>query len=126
MEILVVKLPRRPILIISPSCEGQVGSPTMQESILTFFLASSSKTFFVPFIAGPSSSLVISKLIVPLKSTSLTKLLAAVVKAAIADFISAAPLPYKFPSLITASKGSLVHDDKLPTGTTSVCPPKHK
>ena len=99
---------------------GHVGSPTIHESIFSPFFVRASKTFCVPLIAGPSSSLVINKLKVPLKSPALIKLLAAAVNAAIADFISAVPRPYKLPSLITASNGSLVHEALLPTGTTSV------
>ena len=45
-------------------------------------------------------------------------------KAAIAVFISLAPLPYKIPSLTRGVNGSESHSFSSPGGTTSVCPAK--
>ena len=58
--ILALRLPRRPILIMSPSVTGQVGSPTMQKSGIWSFACIHSRTCTVPSTAGPSSSPVIS------------------------------------------------------------------
>jgi hypothetical protein len=93
---LPVKLPLRPILIISPNRFGFVGSPTKQKFIFSFFLLRYSTTFFVPFTASPSSSPVINKLIDPLNLLFFDKkVLTAETKAAIELFISFAPLPIK-------------------------------
>ena len=46
--------------------------------------------------------------------------------AANAVFISALPRPYSFPSRISGWNGSEPHASKLPVGTTSVWPAKHK
>ena len=49
---LPVKLPLRPIFIISPNLFGLVGSPTIQKSIfLSFFFLNTQQLFFVPLIA---------------------------------------------------------------------------
>ena len=86
--------PLLPILIISPSLLGLVGSPTKQKSIFSFFFFKKSTTFLVPLIATPSSSPVIKKLIDPLKFLfSFKKILTADVKHAIELFMSLAPLP---------------------------------
>ena len=89
-------LPRLPILIISPSLFGFVGSPTMQKSILSFFFFKYSTTFFVPLIARASSSPVIRKLIEPLNFFLFFKNLStADIKQAMELFMSLAPLPIK-------------------------------
>ena len=58
-------LPRRPILIMSPSSVAEVGSPTTQASSVSPRAFSHSSTFFVPLTATPSSSPVIRRLIEP-------------------------------------------------------------
>ena len=59
------KTPLLPILIVSPIWFTLVGSPTIQPEIFSDLFISHSTTFFVPFIAFPSSSLVIIKDILP-------------------------------------------------------------
>ena len=119
-------LPRLPILIISPNLLGLVGSPTIQKSIFSFFFFKYSTTFFVPFIATPSSSPVINKLIEPLGFFSDIYLLTAETKAAIELFISFAPLPIKWPFLIAGLKGLIVQSLIFPGGTTSKWPAKQR
>ena len=115
-----VILPLRPILIISPNLFGLVGSPTKQKSIFSFFFLKYSTTFFVPFIATPSSSPVIKRLIEPLNCLPFEmKLLTAETKAATELFISFAPLPIKKPFFIEGLKGFTVQSFKFPAGTTS-------
>ena len=58
---LPLKVPRRPFLIMSPQIFTEVGSPTMHQSKRCFFLVSQSQTATVPWVAGPSSSLVNKK-----------------------------------------------------------------
>ena len=62
-------LPRRPILTMSPSFTGQVGSPTRQKSGIWPLASIHSSTLTVPSTAGPSSSPVISRLIEPFGRT---------------------------------------------------------
>jgi hypothetical protein len=90
-----VRLPRRPILIISPSRVGLVGSPTRQASSRSPRAFSHSSTGLVPLIATPSSSPVISRLMAPggRPPADLRKRAAAATKLAMAPFMSAAPRP---------------------------------
>ena len=60
-----LRLPRRPILIVSPRRVALVGSPTRHRSGIRSCSAIQSSTRTVPSRAGPSSSPVISRLIVP-------------------------------------------------------------
>ena len=77
------RLPRRPILTMSPSRTGQVGSPTRQKSgHLLRVAAIHSSTRTVPSVAGPSSSPVISRLIEPVRRPALQMRAAAATKAA--------------------------------------------
>ena len=59
--------PRRPILTMSPSCRGLVGSPTIAASQLSPLAAAQSSSFAVPLIEGPSSSPVIRSETEPLQ-----------------------------------------------------------
>ena len=88
-----VSEPRRPIFSVSPERAVEVGSPTMQWSIRSPRAFSQSSTFAVPLIAGPSSSPVISRLIEPFGACPSMWRDAAAAKAAMADFMSAAPRP---------------------------------
>ena len=120
-------LPRRPILIISPSRAGFVGSPTTQASSTSPSSASQRSILAVPLIAAASSSPVISRLIEPGGGPSLAMSRAtAAAKAAIAPFMSAAPRPNSRPSTIRAANGSCDQAARSPTGTTSVWPAKQK
>ena len=79
----------------------------------------------MPFIASPSSSPVINKLIDPFNLLD-SILLTAAIKQAIEDFISLAPLPTKNLFIILGLNGSVFQFFKFPGGTTSVCPAKQK
>src|SRR5207237_496913 len=84
-----------------------------------------STTRAVPSIDGPSSSEVMRSAIEPPWSgRSATKRSAATTKAAIEDFMSAAPRPKSLPSRMLGTKGSECHSPSGPVGTTSVCPAK--
>src|SRR6266496_2470172 len=84
-----------------------------------------STTRTVPSSAGPSSSEVKSSAMDPAwRGRSATKRSAATTKAAIDDFMSAAPRPYSLPSRTVGTKGSECHSLSGPVGTTSVCPAK--
>ena len=88
---------------------------------------SHSTTFLVPFRAFPSSSLVIIKEILPIPCIVFLiskKSETAAMKAAIPDFISAAPLPHIFPSFISPPNGSTDQLLTSPVGTTSTWPAK--
>ena len=114
-------LPRLPILIISPSLFGLVGSPTKQKFIFSLFLFRYSTTLFVPLIAIPSSSPVISKLIEPLNFLFLAlNLLTAATKQAIEAYISLAPLPINLLFLTVGLNGFTLQSLMFPGGTTSV------
>lgn len=63
---LPFKEPRRPFLIVSPSCLKQLGSPTMQKSGAASRSAKTSSAYLVPSLPSPSSSLVTSSAMVPL------------------------------------------------------------
>ena len=121
-------LPRRPILIMSPSAVAEVGSPTRQASMVSPRCASHSSTFLVPLIATPSSSPVIRKLIEPVKLTPRLAMnaSAAAMKAAIAPFMSTAPRPHSTSSCTAAPNGANDQASALPMGTTSVWPAKHR
>ena len=67
------RLPRRPILIASPSRVALVGSPTSAWSGCSPLAAIQSSTLRVPLIAGPSSSPVMSRLIEPAMSSPLAR-----------------------------------------------------
>ena len=64
---VALRLPRRPILIMSPSDATLVGSPTRHASSFSPRDASHSSTFRVPLIETPSSSPVMRRLIEPPK-----------------------------------------------------------
>ena len=121
-------LPRRPILIMSPSASAEVGSPTTQASSTSPRCRSHSSTFFVPLTATPSSSPVINRLIEPAKPVprAARNRSAAAMKAAIAPFMSTAPRPHNSPSRRLAANGSNDQPSTGPVGTTSVCPAKHR
>ena len=74
----------------------------------------------MPSTASPSSSPVIVMITDPSGGVCVVKSMAAATKAATPDFISVAPRPYKKPSFTSAPKGSTLHADTSPTGTTSV------
>src|ERR1700678_582679 len=120
-----LKLPRRPILMVSPSVFSLDGSPTRHQSMRSPRSRSTSTTRRVPSTDGPSSSLVINRAIVPRCSgCRRTNCSQAVSMAARPLFMSAAPRPYNKPSLMTGLKGSLCHSSSGPEGTTSVWPAK--
>ena len=112
--------PRRPIFIISPIFEGDVGSPTKQWSIFSPFCFIQSNIAAVPSSASPSSSPVIVIMTDPSGGLLFTKSIAAATKAATPDFMSVAPRPYKNPSFTSAPNGSTDQEERSPTGTTSV------
>ncbi len=106
--------PRRPFLIVSPRRLTQVGSPTMQKSMVSLRALSASTTRTVPSTASPSSSEVSSRasefssrarensaLVArrPIRRSSATT------QAAIELFMSAAPRPYRWPSRIGRFEG---------------------
>ena len=111
--------------MVSPSALSLDGSPTRHQSMRSLRSRSTSTTRRVPSTEGPSSSLVIKNAIVPrcrgLRPTNSSH---AVTIAASPLFMSAAPRPYKRPSLITGRNGSPCHSSSGPVGTTSVCPAK--
>ena len=95
-----LKLPRRPILMVSPSSFSLDGSPTRHQSMVSLRSRSTSTTRRVPSTDGPSSSLVMRKAMVPwwpgYRSTNCSL---AVTIAARPLFMSAAPRPYNMPIL---------------------------
>ena len=114
------RLPRRPILITSPSASGFVGSPTKHASGTCPCCANHCSTRTVPSVAGPSSSPVINRLTLPHPGAGPD---AAAANAAIAPFMSQAPRPISTPSCTAPPHGSSAQPP--PGGTTSVCPAKH-
>ena len=120
-----LRLPRRPILMVSPSRTGQVGSPTRQKSGTWPVAAIHCSTRTVPSVAGPSSSPVISRLIEPCIGPARWRATAAT-KAAMAPFMSQAPRPYSTPSRISPPNGAACVQLASPAGTTSVWPAKQK
>ena len=102
--------PRRPFLIVSPKRSVDVGSPTMQASIVSPRACSVATTAAVPSTASPSSSDVSRIAIEPRSIGSrATTRSAAVTIAATDAFMSAAPRPYRRPSRSVGVNGSLVH-----------------
>src|SRR5690606_38891498 len=122
------RLPRRPILIASPSASGFVGSPTRQWSGTWPLSAIHRSTLAVPLIDGPSSSPVISRLIEPPVRPPFSSRYwaAAAAKQATAPFMSTAPRPHRRPSRSAAENGGCVQAASSPGGTTSTCPAKQK
>ena len=99
--------PRRPFLIVSPSRSDDVGSPTMQASMLSPRARNASTTAAVPCSASPSSSDVSSIAIDPGWSGLVAAIRPAAVTIAATDpFMSAAPRPNSRPSRTTPAKGS--------------------
>ncbi len=119
-------LPRRPILITSPRRDGLVGSPMRQKSGRRSRSRSHATTRTVPSTALPSSSPVISRLIVPAASGGGDARWAATaaMKAATAPFMSQAPRPNSMPFRTVPANGSTLQPRSGPGGTTSVCPAK--
>ena len=97
----------------------------MHQSIFSLRASNTSITRVVPSTNGPSSSLVISSAKLPwwlgCKAINCSK---ATTHEAKLPFISAAPRPYKKPSLRVGSNGGVCHSSTGPVGTTSVCPAK--
>ena len=121
-----LRLPRRPILTMSPNASDELGSPTRQWSIASPSACSAATTALVPSTATPSSSPVISSDSEPLTSPASSAPAAAAMKAAMALFMSAAPRPISTPSSMRASNGSTRQAPASPTGTTSVWPAKQR
>ncbi|KAE9515589.1 hypothetical protein FXW26_02015 [Candidatus Liberibacter asiaticus] len=85
-----------------------VGSPTIHASHFSPFFSIHDSIFFVPFIAGPSSSPVIKREIDPKFLYFGIKRATAAIKQAMLPFISTIPRPYIFPSAIVAENGGYV------------------
>ena len=119
--------PLLPILITSPTWLSEVGSPTRHQVIFSSFCSRYSTTLQTPSTAGPSSSLVSRRPILPVKEgLSPRNSSIEVTKAATLLFISAVPLPTIKGPFSVAVKGSLSHSSIGPVGTTSVWPRKTK